>query len=1085
MSVTLGGEPLLGRAPLQRRLLATLLAGSGKVMTVEALAEEMWAGSPPRNARNTVQVYLYRVRRSLGSEHRIVRESTGYRIQVSADDFDAKAFEELAAAAGEDRRKGRLERAAERYASALGLWRGEPYTDVPSTGMIAAEAQRLSERRSLVHQESLEIRLDLGSHASVIGELEVLAREHPFRERLTALRAVALYRSGRQAEALQVLRENRRVLREELGIDPGPLLQRVHDAVLHRDERLHSVSTGSIEGDWTAPPESRIELGSPAATTPRELPPDVGGFTGRASELRAFEAARLGDEAEGIPPSPIIVISGMAGVGKTSSAIHWARRIADEFPDGQIFSDLRGYSGLPALRPIEALAAMLRSLGLTDDQIPADADHAAARLRTETANRRMLVLLDNAKSAEQVVPLLPSGPGSLVIVTSRNRLGDLLARHGGVHLTLAPLTTDEAVSLLKSLLRLPRSARDPEIVDLARRCGHLPLALRIAAANLTDRPQGLSEYTDRLSTGDALAALEIGASPEAAVRATFDRSYVAQSDDARRLFRMLGRAPVVSLPVEALAAVTGSDAETAERAAARLANANMAVRDGSGRLSLHDLLRDYANGLTDVTDPPQEEILERLFTWYLETAEAAGERLYPANARLSQREPADGPPRFDAPDAAARWLDDERGPLIELARFAAEHGRGSVSWRLADALRAHAWATMDSVDFLALADAALEGARQDRSECGEAVAELCVSTAYAKAREFMKVVDHAERAAELSRRIGWTSGQASAHHNMTLACWLIGRLQAALEHGKAALEINRQQGRLRGQSVNLGALSSVYGSLGDLRRKVRLRREGLGIADRIGDARLRKSHLCGILSASVELGDMETAEHCMDQAMRIETGSGKGTFTPVEAGSLAELYAGLGKHQDALPYAEAVARVGKASGDRRHEADGLVAMAFSLNLLGRHSEAVDAVDRALRSVRDDLRGTEISALIERGVGLIGLGRFEAGLADAESALGMARDCGYRVSEGLALDVLAEASLRLGDTGRARGHAEQAEELLRPVGHRAGEAWALWVLASVARAEGDAVAADRYRQRVEDAHAQMGSPVPCRFDFESS
>ncbi|WP_091039505.1 AfsR/SARP family transcriptional regulator [Glycomyces harbinensis] len=1083
VAVALDAEPLLVRAPLQRRLLAALLTGSGQVVTGEALAEAIWDEAPPDNARNALMVYLHRLRRALGAAHRIVREPAGYRILVTAEDFDARAFDELSVSARNERGKNRLERSAELYSRAMELWRGEPYADVPPLGPIAAEALRLRERRSVVHQESLEVRLDLGRHAAVVGEFEALARDHPFRERLTALRAVALYRAGRQAEALQVFRESRKALREELGIDPGPLLQRVHDAILHRDERLETVSTGSIEGDWTPPAQPRIEVRSPAAVTPRELPADVTAFTGRENELRDLEAARLGDEAEGIPPASIVVLSGMAGVGKTASAIHWSRRVAGDYPDGQLFLDLRGHAGVPTLRPIEALAAMLRTLGLDDDQVPADADQAAARLRTATAGRRMLLLLDNARSAEQVTPLLPSGPGSLVIVTSRNHLGDLLARHGGFHLPLRPLDTEEAVSLLKSLLRLPRSARRPEIDELARRCGYLPLALRIAAANLVHGPQGLGEYTERLSSGDPLAALQIGDSPETAVKATFDRSYAAQPEDARHVFRMFGIAPVGSLSIDALAAVAGTGRKEAERAAAQLVNANMVDRDEHGRLSLHDLVRDYANGLVDAEDPLRAEALERLFTWYRETADAAGGTRYPGSARLQHPDHAGGAPRFDAPETAARWLEEEREQLIAIARYAAEHGHGSVAWRLADSLRAHTWAAMDSVDFLALADAALRGAREVGSVPGEAVAELGASTAYLKARDFTNAVEHAARAVELSHRIDWVPGQASAHHNMMVACWLTGRLRLALEHGEAALAINREHGRLRGQSVNLGALGVVYGELGELRRELELHTEALTIAEKIGDSRLQRSHLRNLMSESIELGSMDKAEHHMDQVMRIEADTGGGELTPLAAGGLAELYSALGRYDDALPYAELVVREAETNGDRRREAEGLVSVAAVLNRLGRHSEAVDVAGRALEPVGSDLMGIRINVLIERAVGLIELEQIEAAQADAASALDLARRGGFLIREGLALNLQAEAALHLGETATARGLAEAAADLLSPTGYLAGEAWSLSLLGEATGADGDEEAAARYRSRVEQTYAQTGAPVPTRFGTE--
>lgn len=1071
LEVSLRGESLPLRAPVQRKLLAALLAGSGRAVPVDALTDAIWGDLPPGNARKTFLVCLHRLRRTLREPRRIVSGPAGYRIRVGSDDLDAVAFDELAAAARRERSEGRFERSSELYTRAVRLWRGDAYADVSDIGLVAAEADRLDGDRLLVRQELLEVRLDLGMHNSVVGEIEALARAHPFRERLIALRMLALHRVGRQAEALQAYHESRRFLGEELGVDPGRLLRRVHEAVLRGDERLATVATGSLDGAWVPLAGPRVEAGDAAVAVPRELPADVIGFTGRDGELRDLESARLGHEDEGIPASPVVVVSGMAGVGKTASAVHWARRIADDYPDGQLFLNLRGYSALPALQPIEALSAMLRSLGLDSGQVPAEPDQAAARLRTETAGKRVLILLDDAASVEQVAPLMPGGPRSLVIVTSRSRLDDLLAMHGAFLLDLAPLTPDEATRLLKALMRIPRSGDRPELGELARRSGYLPLALRIAAANLAGRPY--------LGAPSGHAAPQ-GGGPQAAVKTAFDASYKALPDDARRVLRLLAVAPFRSLAVEAAAVLTDMTTAATERAIEQLVHAHMANRDGRGRLYLHDLIRGYANDLVEAEDPVRGDALERLLEWYLRAADAACALRYPGFAKLSAtRRVGDAPDLGDA-EQAARWLDDERENLVAVARYAGEHGHGRVAWELADTLRGHAWMEMSPADFLALGHAASNGARAEGSLPGEAVAELCMSTAYLKARDFTDVVRHSERAIDRSRRVRWDAGEASAHHNMALACWNTGRLRDSLAHGETALAMNRGSGRIRAASVNLGALGTVRGDMGELRVESRLQAEALGMAEELGDLHLQASHLRSLASVSIRLGSTAAAERYLDRVVSIEAAAGEREIGISTAAFAAELRSALGRHDEALAYAETVVHRADLRGDRLSRAIGLVAVAVALNGLGRHEEAGAAAAQALRVENGELTGTRIGALIERAVVRIELDEIDAAEEDAALTLALAREGGYRVGEGMALNLLAEVRLHRGEAGKARELAGRALDGHRCSGHRAGASWSLWLLGSAARREGDDAAAERHWREVEEAYASMGAPVPARF-----
>lgn len=1085
VEVSRDGERLLLRASLQRRLLAALLAGSGRPVTVGALLEAVWDDPEPDTARRSLLVHMHRLRRSLGDPTRILHQAGGYRIRVSADEFDAGAFDELAAAARRARAEGALERSVAEFEAAAGLWRGAPYDDIPASGLIAREVQRLELERFQVSQELLEVGLDLGRHDSLTGALETLTEAHPFRERLTALRMLALYRAGRQAEALQVYRWSRSVLREEIGVDPGPVLQRVHEAILRRDQRLDLVAAGSLDGEWvplerpSAPPR-RAE----ARPVPRELPANVNEFTGREDVLRELEAARLGDPAEGIPPSAAVVIAGMAGVGKTSAAVHWAHRIADDYPDGQLFLNLRGFSAVPPLRPVEALAAMLRSLGLHRDQIPTEPDEAAARMRTETAGRRMLVVLDNAGSAEQVIPLLPGGSDAFVIVTSRSRLGDFLAQYGGYLLRLDPLTPVEAERLLKTLLRLPRSAERPEIAELARRCGNLPLALRIAAASLTDQPQlDTAAFARRLATGGELATLRIGDSPNTAMRATFDRSYTALPETVRRVFRLMGVAPVRSFSAESVSVLADADRETAEQAMGHLVNAHMVGRDERGRYHLHDLIRAYADDLLEAGDPERTAALDRLFDWYVESADVASGHRYSEYARLGKPDSQAGPPDLADPELAGRWLDEEGENLIGLARYAAAHGRGCVAWRLADILRGHAWTHLSAADCIELGRAALQGALGERSASGEAVAHLALATAHHRAADYAAVLSHASRAIDLARRIGWDVGRASAHHLMALACSLRGRPREAVEHAEAALAINRAAGRLRGQSVNLGALAMARGELGDLREEMRLHTAGLDIAERIGDPVLEASHLRDMAVAAVDLGRIDAAEKHLDRIVRIDAGTEGGTLDSGTSRAMAALYSALGEHGTALRYAEAAVRAAGKRSDRTRRAAGMARIATALCGLGRYEEAVEAAERALIAAGPDRSEEGIAVLSSRAVGRIETGRFDAARADAQRLLEVATEGEYRVAEGMALNALAEVGLRGSAPEGAADRAREALGILEGAGHRAGEAWSLWLLGLAERSRGDEAAAERLWRRVERIYTEIGAPVPARFGLD--
>ncbi|MFB9332147.1 AfsR/SARP family transcriptional regulator, partial [Actinoplanes octamycinicus] len=521
------------RAAQPRAVLALLLVEAGRTVSVDRLVDELWGDRPPRTARNTVQGYVMRLRRAVGGP--LLTRERGYELVIGDDDLDSAVFERLTAGS---RTRAAPEALAE-VERALTLWDGPALADVPPTPTVTAEAARLEQRRLAALEHRCRLQLRLGQHAEIVHDLASLVAEHPLREELRAGLMLALYRSGRRADALASYRQCHELMTAELGIEPGPDLRELHRAILADDPGLRSAE------------------GAAAAAVPAQLPAAVPGFTGRRDHLRRLDSL-LG--APGAEPGAVAVVAvtGPPGVGKTALVTHWAHRVRDRFPDGQLHLDLRGYASDPPGRPIDALTQFLIALGTPADQVPTDVDAAARLYRSRLAGRRVLVVLDNANHPDQVRPLLPGDPGCVVLVTSRDQLTGLVARDGALGHRLGVLAADEARTLLEGLLGPARDAEARHLDRLAELCGGLPLALRIAAANLTGNPhRPITAYLDRLAE-DRLAHLAVDGDPQTTVRAAFDLSYAALTPAARRLFRLLGLVPGPDIDAGAAAALAGA-----------------------------------------------------------------------------------------------------------------------------------------------------------------------------------------------------------------------------------------------------------------------------------------------------------------------------------------------------------------------------------------------------------------------------------------------------------------------------------------------------------------------------------------------
>ena len=643
-----------------RVLLAYLLVRHGEVVTVDELAEVIWGDALPANPRTTVQTYVSRLRQRLHLEDMLQSRPDGYVLAVARGGIDLGRFEILLGQASQATGAGDRQAGAALLRQALAQWRGTPLVDVPSEKLQRNVVPQLVEQRLSALQRRIEADLALGRHAEVVAELRALTDQDPLREPYWKLLMLALYRCGRQADALHAYQRARQALVDELGIYPGPELRGLHQAVLTNDPAL-------------ALPAAAV--GEDGGVRPSQLPLDVAHFVGRAELLGEIKRL-LGDDQR----VPVVALSGPPGVGKTALAVHAAHRLAERFPDGQLYVDLQGpTAGLRPLPPVEVLGRFLRALGAAPGAIPSDLAEASTMFRSRVAGRRLLMVLDNAADAAQVLPLLPASPGCGVVVTSRWTLSAL---EGASHLRLAVLDPGEALALLGRLADPQRLAAEPEAAaEVARWCGHLPLALRIAGARLAVRPAWpVAALAERLA--DAQHRLDELELPEVGVRASFAVSFAqlrASQDPLDRTaataFELLGVLDGPDLGVPVAARLLKLPEETAERALELLVDAHLLETPAPGRYRLHDLLRVYARELASERHSEAERAaaLSRALGYYTASAWQTLAVLSPGDRRLAHADDRwrKGGVEFADDTAALAWSEAERPNLLAAVQQAA------------------------------------------------------------------------------------------------------------------------------------------------------------------------------------------------------------------------------------------------------------------------------------------------------------------------------------------------------------------------------------------------------------------------------
>lgn len=943
-----GAEPAGG---LQRVLLALLLSRANSPVSTDLLIDAMWGPRPDPRAAQKLQFHVHKLRRAIDAE-RLSFGPAGYELRVLDGESDVGAFTALVseATASEDPANRAVSLRA-----ALDLWRGTPYEGVENPA-LDDEVARLTEQRLTALELWYEAEIALGNHAEISTDLTATVRAHPLRERLHALLMTALHQAGRRADALAVYRDARRTLVDELGIEPGAELREAEARVLAGDSR-------------PAPEPSQ---------PPAQLPHSVRGFVGRDTELSTLDECLAGQT--------LTVLAGTGGVGKTALAVQWAHRVRGEFPDGQLYVDLCGYGPQEPVAPEEVLAGFLLALGIDREALPRGAAERAARFRTIVDGRRMLLVLDNARTVELLRPLLPGTESVFVLVTSRDRLGGLVVREGARRIDLDRLSAARARELVVALAG-DRIA-DTEADTLVERCARLPLALRVAAELIRSRPESNAEelVAELADEQGPLDALDIAGDPQASVRAVLSWSYHHLPDEAARLFRLCALHPGTVFCVYTLAALAGVTPKQVRRQIEQLTAANLFDRTSDGHHRPHDLLRAYADELVHEldSDASRRAARSRLFDFYRRAASAVmdlvdPDPMFPRPARPEGDHAV--PPLRNRSDAV-RWLDSQRANLATVARYAVDHDWPDVPIHLSDALEQY-------------------------------------------------LVGHVEDGAAIHEAARTAARRTGDRHAEARACRFLGVLysdvDAAFEYSQHALELFRAEDDQRCTGLTLARLGWLQYLRSDYVEALDRFEEAWLIFETIGDAASNGLGrvLAGLGAVHMELANHDDAVECLTLALRIAVQEGNLQREGRVRMMLGSAYFNLGKYEEAREHSERAERLA-AEGDDRVGLAQLFELGRIYWRLGRRNDAYAALTRTVNYARESGSEVgEVTSMLIFGELRLAEGRPAEALRDFGATLDLTVRTGLRHDQARAHDGLGDSHAALGEPDAAREHWQRA------------------------------------------------------------
>jgi len=812
-----GGERLQLGGLCEQKLLAMLLIDATRTIPVNCLVDALWDHEPPGTAVKQVRNAVSRLRRLLadgGLPGVIVTDGTGYRIAVTEEALDSRLFDTEVRRAEVAVSAGQVEEGARLLRSALDLWRGPALAGLPGR-VFEAAATAWNERRCAVAETYYDCQISLGRHREVLAELSALAADYPLRGKPVGQLMLALYRCGRQADALALYSKTRTLLAEETGLDPDPELQRLHQRILTSSSAL------AVPSPVTSEDHTAVTQIPPAV--PRQLPGAVRHFTGRTGELKALSGL-LDQAAEAGEAGPVVIsaINGTAGIGKTALAVHWAHQIARQFPDGQLYVNLRGFdpSGSP-VTPMEAVRGFLDAFRIAPERIPAGLEAQAGIYRSLLADKRVLIVLDNVRDAGQIRPLLPGSPGCLVIVTSRSQLTGLVAAEGACPITLSLLTKQEAHDLLARRLGSERIATEPEAAgELIDLCVRLPLALVIAAARASNQPGlPLAALVNELkSARSRLDALDTGDSATD-VRTVLSWSYQNLSPAAARIFRLLGVHPGPDISPPAAASLAGIPLDQAREALEELIRAHLLAQPTPARFAFHDLLRAYAAEQASSHDDEaaRRAAMHRVLDHYLQTGHSGAMLLNPARAPLSLPTSQCGvlPENLADGGQALAWFNAEHAVLIAATTQAAASGFDTYAWQLPSAAADFFSRRGQWNDLAATQQTALVAAGRLGDRAGQAYAHRALAHAHSQLGSPADARAHLRYAVGLYRRLGDRIGQAHVHHDLGMLSEQQGQYGDALDHAQQALDLVQAVGHKSAQARALNSVGWCHALLGN------------------------------------------------------------------------------------------------------------------------------------------------------------------------------------------------------------------------------------------------------------------------------
>ncbi|WP_272591286.1 AfsR/SARP family transcriptional regulator [Streptomyces sp. M92] len=974
LEVRSGSERIAINGALQRRVLVMLLLEAGRVVPVSRLMAAAWDEEPPDSAEHQVRKTVAKLRSRIphGPEI-VVTDGPGYRAVVDTEQLDLLRHQRLLRQARESLDAGERERAAAQLREALALWRG-PVLAGSGGRVVDAASTALEEQRLTAAEQLYDLGIDAGEAAGITGELRALVDEHPLRESLRSRLMLALYHSGQQAAALDEFARARGHLSDELGIDPSAELTGLHERILRQDPSL------------TRPERATSRVPDQVSEAPHALPFDVPDFSGRSGELQwVCDAARRAPE--GAPT--VLALDGMGGGGKTALAIRATHQLAEQYPDGSLFIDLHGFT--PGQTPVSAFHAqgdLLAAAGIPSEEIPTVPAGRAARWQSYMRGRRMLLVLDNAAASEQVRALIPASSDSLVLITSRPRLTGL---DGAEWLSVGALPEPDSHQILRNTLGAERVEKEPDAArELLRLCGGLPLAVRIAAARLANRPHWTVErLVERLRDHDR--RLDELTSEGRGVAGALLLSYQSMPDDQRTAFRLLGHHPGRYLDAEEAAALLDTDALTAEDALEELVDVRLLEAREPGVYALHDLVRSFVQRVAQGQKTPADgQAVRRLLDHYLDTAERACDRLFPGRRRFGDRDEEGGTHQdFDHKEKALQWLDQHRDSLLAAVDAAYHEGLLWHAARLPRELGFHSSIRGYDVS----ANAALEmGVRASQQLGDRPLTRLNLM-------------------------------------NLAMGKWRLGQLRDAVARLEEAVDLSRQMEDVHSEAECRARLGQACTSMGELERALRLCQEANACAQELGFIRLDGSSLSTLSLAQVRLGRFEEAAESAERAVAIFDSIKEIQLSVDALSNLSQAIERLGRFEEALACADAALE--RCQRMSMHSVLPLVLArrADVLVRMGELDEAAQSADHALAkatSSTDDIH----RAAVHLSVGRVRHAQGDLDTAQAQQLLAHEIACRMelRYDEACALWGLARTAEAQGHPQTAREHRSAADHL---------------------------------------------------------